>query len=192
MENGLLYSILSMEEEELIKLCIKGDSKAMNALYEFYVPKMRGLCFRYVRTVFEVDDVLQDAFVKVFMKLDKYNFKGSFEGWVRKIVINTAINYYHSNQNFFDQVQVDEIYEKDSGVVEVLEKLSVEDLYTLINKLPSGYRFIFNMFAIDGYSHKEIAETLGITESTSRSQYTRARKHLINLLEKNNYVDSGA
>lgn len=181
-----------MEEEELIKLCKKGDSKAMNTLYEYYVPKMRGLCFRYVRTVFEVDDVLQEAFVKVFMKLGKYDFKGSFEGWIRRIVINTAINYYHSNQSFFDQVQIDEVIEKDSGVVEVLEKLSIEDLYALISKLPSGYRFIFNMYAIDGYSHKEIAEILEITESTSRSQYTRARKHLINLLEKNNYVTSGA
>lgn len=181
-----------MEEEELIKLCIKGNSRAMNTLYEYYVPKMRGLCFRYVRTVFEVDDILQEAFVKVFLKLEKYDFKGSFEGWVRRIVINTAINYYHSNQNFFDQIQIDdEIKEKDSGVVEVLEKLSIEDLYALINKLPSGYRFIFNMYAIDGYSHKEIAETLEITESTSRSQYTRARKHLINFLEKNNYVISG-
>lgn len=177
-----------MKEEELINRCAKGDQKAMNSLYRYYVPRMRSICFRYVRTVFEVDDILQEAFVKVFLKIDSYNRQGAFESWIRKIVINTAINYYKSNLSFGRQVQLDEIGENEAGIVEIAEKISINELYALINELPSGYRFVFNMFAIDGYSHKEIAEILNITESTSRSQYTRARRQLISLLEQYNYV----
>ena len=177
-----------MKEEELIERCVKGDQKAMNFLYRYYAPRMRGICFRYVRTVFEVDDILQEAFIKVFLKIGSYNRQGAFEGWIRRIVINTAINYYKSNLSFGRQVQLDEVGENEAGIVEIAEKISINELCSLINELPSGYRFVFNMFAIDGYSHKEIAEILNITESTSRSQYTRARRQLISLLEQYNYV----
>lgn len=177
------------KEEELVDRCIQGDQKAMNSLYEYYAPRMRGICFRYVRTVFEVDDILQEAFVKVFLKIGTYNRQGSFENWIRKIVINTAINYYKSNINFGKQVQLEDINENEAGIVAIAERVSINELYALINELPAGYRFVFNMFAIDGYSHKEIAEILNITESTSRSQYTRARRQLISLLEQYNYVN---
>lgn len=172
-----------MEEVELIKLCIKNDQRAMQVLYDIYVPKMRGICFRYARTVFEVDDILQEAFVRVFLKINTYRFQGSFEGWIRRIVINSAINYYKSNINDMRQIQLDELPDETAGTVEIADNLSVEYLYELINKLPSGYKFIFNMYAIDGYSHKEIADMMNITESTSRSQYTRAKKQLVSMLE---------
>jgi len=176
-----------MKEDELIKLGLQGDRKALEEIYNRFAPKMRGLCFRYVRTVFEVDDVLQEGFIKVFSKLASFSGEGSFEGWIRKIVVNTAINYYHSNQNFSKTMPFEDVRENEVTPVYLLEDLSVEDLYKIINQLPTGYRFIFNMFAIDGYSHKEIAESLNITESTSRSQYSRARKHLMNILAENNY-----
>jgi RNA polymerase sigma factor (sigma-70 family) len=173
-----------MQEVELIELCKKNDQKAMQVVYDQYVPKMRGVCFRYARTVFEVDDILQEAFVRVFLKIASYKFQGSFEGWIRRIVINTAINYFKSNSNTFKQTQLDEISDELIAKVEIVDNQTVEYLYDLINKLPAGYKFIFNMYAIDGYSHKEIAEMLKITESTSRSQYTRAKKQLILMLEK--------
>jgi len=177
-----------MQEVELIELCKKNDQRAMQVLYDLYVPKMRGICFRYARTVFEVDDILQEAFVRVFLKIGTYKFQGSFEGWVRRIVINSAINYYKSNINTFKQIQLDELPDDTAGVVEIADNLSVEYLYEMINMLPPGYKFIFNMYAIDGYSHKEIAEMMNITESTSRSQYTRAKKQLVLLLEKKSYL----
>ena len=140
----------------------------MEQLYNRFAPKMRGLCFRYVRSVFEVDDVLQEAFIKVFTKLSSFKGNGSLEGWIRRIVVNTAINYYHSNLSQSNNVMLDGVKEADLDPVEITDRLSVEELYQVINKLPDGYRFVFNMFAIDGYSHKEIADALNITESTSR------------------------
>jgi RNA polymerase sigma-70 factor (ECF subfamily) len=177
-----------MQEEQLVRLSLKKDRKAMEELYNRFSPKMRAICFRYTRSVFEVDDILQEAFIKVFTKLDTYSGQGSLEGWIRRVVVNTAINYYHSNQNFNLHVPYEDVREESFEAVEIAEKVSVDELYDAINELPAGYKIIFNMFAIDGYSHKEIADSLNITESTSRSQYTRARKHLINLLEKKNYV----
>lgn len=179
-----------MNDDQLIESCRKGERRAMEELYNRFAPKMRGLCFRYVRSVFEVDDVLQEAFIKVFSKLSSFKGNGSLEGWIRRIVVNTAINYYHSNLNQSANVMLEAVKEVDLDPVEITDRLSIEELYTVISKLPDGYRFVFNMFAIDGFSHKEIADSLNITESTSRSQYTRARKHLISLLEQHNITDN--
>lgn len=177
-----------MNEKEIVEKCQKGDQSAMRELYNFYLPKMRGICLRYVRTDFEVEDILQEAFIKVFTNIKSYNFQGQFGGWVRRIVVNTAINYYWSNEYLNKQIAIENVNESEMEAVEIADKLSVDELYGLINKLPEGYRFVFNMYAIDGYSHKEVGEILNIAESASRSQYSRAKQSLIQLINKQKYV----
>lgn len=134
--------------------------------------KMYAVCLRYTSNADEAKDILQDGFVKVFTNLNTFNFKGSFEGWVRRIMINTAIACYRTKKNIYTLEIVDDI---ETGYDNVLDSLSAEELLKIIRKLPSQYKMVFNLYAIEGYSHKEISEMLGITESTSKSDLSRAR-----------------
>ncbi|HEX8547079.1 MAG TPA: sigma-70 family RNA polymerase sigma factor [Cytophagaceae bacterium] len=177
-------TLTNMEERELVLLCQNGDRRAMERLYNKYASKMRALCLRYSKTSFEVEDIIQEGFIKIFTQIKGFNFQGSFEGWIKRIVINTAINSYWKDKNLNMHVHLDAVDEKGLEPLEIAEQLSIEELYKIINQLPEGYKFVFNMYAIDGYSHKEIAEMLKITESSSRSQYTRARQSLIKLLKE--------
>lgn len=180
-----------MTDEELIKKCTCGDLLAQKTFYEKFAGKMYGVCLRYMNGDDEAQDVLQDGFIKVFDNLPKYQKKGSLEGWVRRIIVNTALDQIRKNKKYMQNVDVDTVdylLEDDSFIVEELE---ATDLLKIINKLPEGYRVVFNLFAIEGYSHKEIGDRLGITESTSKSQYSRARKILRTVLLKNEYVEEG-
>jgi RNA polymerase sigma-70 factor (ECF subfamily) len=173
-----------MTEENLIKECASGNVLAQKAFYEKFAGKMMGVCLRYARNSDEAEDVLQDAFIKIFNKIPEYVKKGSLEGWIRRIVVNTALDSYRKNKKHQKDVEassVDYLLEQKSYIV---EELNAQDLLVIINNLPEGYRMVFNLFAIEGYSHKEIAEQLGITESTSKSQYSRAKKVLRDILEK--------
>lgn len=134
--------------------------------------KMYAVCLRYTSNADEAKDILQDGFVKVFTNLNTFNFKGSFEGWVRRIMINTAIACYRTKKNVYTLEIVDDI---ETGNDNVFDSLSAEELLKIIRKLPSQYKMVFNLYAIEGYSHKEISEMLGITESTSKSDLSRAR-----------------
>lgn len=154
----------------------------MEALFNLFAKKMKGVVLRYARTTFDIDDIVQEGFIRLFNSIDSYNFEGSFEGWVKRIFINTAINYYRKNLREQQNIPLEETNVNDKEAAVIADHLSYEELLNLINQLPDGYKFVFNMFAIEGYSHKEIAETLGITESTSSSQYLRAKKHLVKLL----------
>lgn len=177
-----------MTEENLIKECASGNVLAQKAFYEKFAGKMMGVCLRYARNSDEAEDVLQDAFIKIFNKIPEYVKKGSLEGWVRRIVVNTALDSYRKNKKHQKDIEagsVDYLLEQKSFIV---EELNAQDLLIIINNLPDGYRMVFNLFAIEGYSHKEIAERLGITESTSKSQYSRAKKVLRDILEKKNLV----
>jgi RNA polymerase sigma factor (sigma-70 family) len=180
-----------MKDTALVEKCKQGDRKAMETLYHQYHPKMRGLCVRYAKTEFEIEDILQEAFIKIFINIKNFNNLGSFEGWMKRIVVNTAINSYWKNLSFNTHLNFENVEESNMDPVEIADRLSVDELHQVIAKLPEGYRFVFNMFAIDGYSHKEIADMLCITESSSRSQYTRAKKHIINLLQKQNVTHEG-
>lgn len=171
-------------EHELLDACKRQDRRAMEELYKRYLPKMKAVCYRYTNSLVEVEDILQEAFIKVFTKIDTFQFKGSLEGWIRKIVVNTAINHYHQYLSFPSNLSIDDVNEGEDLSVQIAETLSLEELYIIINQLPDGYRFVFNLVGIEGYSHKEVAEKLGITEATSRSQFTRARQQLISLLNK--------
>lgn len=180
-----------MTDEELIKKCTCGDLLAQKAFYEKFAGKMFGVCLRYMNGDDEAQDVLQDGFVKVFDNLSKYEKKGSLEGWVRRIIVNTALDQIRKNKKFVDNVAADSVSYLLEDNVYIVEDLQADDLLKIINKLPVGYRVVFNLFAIEGYSHKEIAEKLDITESTSKSQYSRARKILRTVLLKNEYVEEG-
>ena len=181
---GLNEQARCMNDSALVKKCIEGDSQAQRMLFEKFAPKMLGVCMRYAKNTEQAEDVLQDGFIKVFTKLSHYSGNGSLEGWIRRIIVNTALDDIRKNVKFQDRVSVDDIDYKLDTDSHILEGLMAEDLMKLINEMPSGYKVVFNMFAIEGYSHKEISMQLNISENTSKSQYSRARAYLKVKLEE--------
>ncbi len=174
-----------VNEKQLIESCIEGDRKAQKTLYDIHAPKMMAVCMRYAGEPELARDLLQEGFIKVFTNLTAFQYNGSFEGWMRKIFVNTSLEYLRKNDLLREAIDIDNGYSITAETdYSVIEELSANDLLKLINELPHGFRVIFNMYAIEGYSHKEIADTLGITESTSRSQLTRARQLLQKRLSK--------
>lgn len=173
-----------MLEKNIIERCIEGDRKAQEKLYNFYASKMKGVCLRYVKSSSDAEDVFQDGFVKVFRNLKNYKGQGSFDGWIRRIIINTAVDSYKKNRPLQQQSNYEDLPESEATTVQESTNLQAEDLLNILNMLPDGYKIIFNLYAIEGYSHKEIGEMLSISESTSKSQLHRARKliqHLFTL-----------
>ncbi len=158
----------------LIERCIQRDAAAQQAFYERFAPSMMAVCYRYARDKSEAEDMLQEGFIKIFGKLDRYTYKGALEGWMRRIVINTAIDMIRKQKYQQRETDIEEAVGEEVSD-SAMDNLEVEYLFEIIQELPTGYRVVFNMYAIEGYSHKEIGQKLGITESTSRSQYTRAR-----------------
>lgn len=172
--------IYRTKEEDLIKGCLKRDGSAQKRLYDTYSSKMYGLCYRYVKDSMEAEDILVTAFMKVFDKIDQFKSEGSFEGWIRRIVVNEALTHLRRNRSMYLETDLEQAdREPDYNLSDHLE---AEDLVNMIQQLPAGYRIVFNMYAIDGYSHKEIADHLGINENTSKSQLSRARVYLQKLL----------
>lgn len=178
-----------MTEEQLVKACISGDAIAQKKFYDLFAKKMMGVCLRYSSNADEAQDVLQDGFIKVFNKLPDFVNKGSLEGWVRRIMVNTALDQYRKNKKFQQDVEIDSVSYKLENNDFIVERINAQDLLKIIQSIPEGYRVVFNLFAIEGYSHKEIAEQLGVTESTSKSQFSRAKKMLRKRLVENNIVE---
>lgn len=169
---------------EIVKGCIRCNSAAQRQLYELFAPKMMAVCYRYAKDRDEAEDILQEGFIKVFQNLNKYENNGSLEGWIRRIIVNTAIDLIRK-QKQMPLVELDE-HVGASGLEsegDALGSLGLEYLMQLIQDLPPGYRLVFNMYAVEGYSHAEIAAELGINESSSRSQYTRAKSMLKKRIE---------
>ena len=164
----------SFSEKEIIEGCIIKNRIVQKILYDMYAPKFYTICLRYVNNKVEADDILQEGFLKIFNNISSFSKENSFEGWMRKIIINTALSYYKKNKKFYNQVSVENI-ENETFLFEEFD-FTQEELLGIIQSLPSGYRTTFNLFAIDGYKHKEIANMLKIDESTSKSQFFRARK----------------
>ncbi|MCO5260118.1 MAG: RNA polymerase sigma factor [Crocinitomicaceae bacterium] len=173
-----------MDEQTLIQDCLNGNSIAQRKLFEKFAPKMMSVCLRYMKDSQEAEDVLQDGFVKIFQSLSAYEKIGSLEGWIRRIIVNTALDQLRKNNKFGYMDDVDEVGYKIENNSYIVENLAAQDLMNMISQMPDGYKVVFNMFAIEGYSHKEIAEQLGISENTSKSQYLRARDYLKKQLEK--------
>jgi len=178
-----------LTERELIDGCVKGDRQAQKELFERYAGVMLSVCRRYTRHQMEAEDILQDAMIKVFRNIDRFKFEGSFEGWIRRIVVNTALKNYQKSSFQKEQIGL-ESYQEGTMEPEAFSKLQEEELMNLIATLPDGYRIVFNLYIIEGFSHKEIAEQLGIKESTSRSQLVKARRMLQELLVKRNRISA--
>jgi len=174
-----------MSDEQLVKKCLEKDALAQKYLFDLYSRKMMGVCLRYSRDLEEAQDVLQMGFIKVFEKLDMYNRKGSLEGWIRKIIVNTALDNIRKNKKFMNDIELDKVdYQMQNYNEDAIDVLSARDLLDVIQKMPPGFKTVFNMYVIEGYSHQEIAEELNISVNTSKSQLSRARGYLQKILIK--------
>ena len=170
-----------MSLEKLIKRCKQNDIKAQEELYRLYAGKMFGLCLKYSDSYAQAEDNLQDGFLTIFDKIGQYKHQGSFEGWMKRIVINTALQRYRK-QDVFQIIDEESIKEPEVEVNE--EELSLPFLLQIIQELPDRYRMVFNLYALDGFSHKEIAEMMNISTGTSKSNLARARKILKSKVEE--------
>lgn len=172
------------DDTTLVTACLKGDPHAQKALFEKFAPKMFAVCLRYMGNSDDAQDALQDGFVKVFSKLSDFKNEGVLEGWIRRIIVNTCLDVIRKNQKTKLDVSISDVeYQLEYNDLG-LQSLELEELMNLVQSMPNGYRVVFNMFAIEGYSHREIGEKLGINENTSKSQYLRARAFLRERIEK--------
>ena len=165
--------------QDLIAGCKRKDTWAQKKLYEFYAPAMLGVCVRYIEEKEAARDILHEGFIKVLTKIESYSGAGSFEGWMRKIFVTSALEYLRSSKALGGTITIeswDEAADNDSA--DIVQQLSAEEIIRCINELPSGFRTVFNLYAVEGYSHAEIAQLLNIQEASSRSQFARARQIL--------------
>ena len=164
----------NIPDSDLIRGCMEGNRRMQEELYRRFSPRMYAVCLRYAGNAEEAEDILQEGFIKVFKKLDSFRSEGSFEGWVRRIFVNTAIEHFRRKRYLMP------VTEKEENTIEgkytsVLDELGAKDIMALIQDLSPGYRTVFNMYVVEGYTHKEIADMLGISEGTSKSQLSRAK-----------------
>ncbi len=172
-----------MTEKQLLRGCIKGDIQCQKMLYVQYAPKMMAICSRYAARQEEAEDMLQEAFIRVFSKINTFKQDGPLGAWVRRVVVNTAAEIYRREKKNNANVGIsDHLYSIQSNDY-IIESMDAEALIARIQDLPSGYRMVFNLYAVEGFSHKEIAQKLDISESTSKSQYSRARAAIRKMIE---------
>ena len=170
-----------MTEKELITACKKGDRKAQKALYDRYAPVLLGIARRYVKNTEDAEDVLVEGFFKIMTKLDMYSGNGSFEGWMKRIVVNESLMFLRKRGSFKADVELENVDAKDDTNIE--DDLLASDILNVLDDLPTGYRTVFNMYVIEGYKHREIAEILNISINTSKSQLILAKKKMQVLLK---------
>lgn len=172
-------------DPQIIEGCTKHDRKAQQLLYDKYSRFLLGVCLRYASDKAEAEDILQDSFLKIFFNIKDYSGTGSFIGWLRKVTVNTAITNYHKNLKYRYHIEIEDFVSSETGVESFEEDFFTSDeLYRVLNELPAGYRMVFNLYAVEGYKHKEIAKMLGIDTNTSKSQYSRAKAAIRDKLEK--------
>ncbi len=173
----------NIPESDLIVGCRAGNRRMQEELYSRFSPRMYAVCLRYAGNAEEAEDILQEGFIKVFKKLDSFRSEGSFEGWVRRIFVNTAIEHFRRKRYLMP------VTEKEENTIEgkylsVLDNLAARDIMALVQELSPGYRTVFNMYVVEGYTHKEIAGMLGISEGTSKSQLSRAKVILQDMVKQ--------
>ncbi len=168
-----------MTEQDIIQGCKKQKRKAQKALYDRYAPILFGLCKRYVSNRQDAEDVLVEGMYKIMVKIDQYSGQGSFEGWMKRIMVNEALMFLRKKQVF--TVDIEKADHKSSQMISVEDELAEKDILNLLDQLPAGYRTVFNLYVIEGYKHREIAELLGISINTSKSQLILAKKKLRSL-----------
>ncbi len=166
-----------ISDADLIEGCKRKDRRMQEGLYQRFAPKMYGVCLRYAGNAEEAQDIVQEGFIKVFNKIESFRGEGSFEGWVRRIFVNTAIEHFR-RKHYLQPVTEKEENTLEGNSLSVLDSLAEKDIIALIQQLSPGYRTVFNMYVIEGFTHREIAEALGISEGTSKSQLSRAKSVL--------------
>ena len=167
-----------MTDEEIIEGCVKKNALAQKALYDKFAKKMMGVCLRYSDSQEEGEDILQNGFIQVFNKIDAFKSAGSLEGWVRKIIVNTALTSLRRAKKLEANLEIEAIEEITEDTNHMSDALAAKELLKIMQSMPTGFKTVFNLHAIEGYSHKEIGELLGITEGTSKSQFSRAKTYL--------------
>lgn len=179
---------LHQEEKELIELAVENNRHAQHKIYSKFSPKMLSVCRQYIKDLHQAEDIMITAFMKVFTNLKNFKHEGSFEGWIRRIMINECISYIRV-QKKVKFIEDENFFEESFNNIE--SQFSVEDIQFLIDNLPDGYKMVFNLYAIEGYKHQEISEMLGINEGTSKSQLSHARKMLQNNISKLKNYENG-
>jgi RNA polymerase sigma factor (sigma-70 family) len=169
--------IYRAKEKDWIEGCKRQNREAQHALYAFFSGKMYTLCCRYIKDKMEAEDVLVMAFTKIFERIDQYKNEGSFEGWIRRVMVNESLSYLRRSKNMYLEMDI-KAADREPNYNQIESELEAEELMKMIEELPTGYRVVFNLYAIDGFSHQEIGEQLGISEGTSKSQLSRARSLL--------------
>lgn len=177
-----------MTEELLLQGCYRNDAMAQQELYQRYSPKMLSVCYRYAKTREDAEDMLQEGFIKVFTQIHQYENRGSLEGWILRIVVHTCINHIKKYKKFNDHVDIADAVNITVREESITGLIQAKQIIESIRSLPIGYRTVLNLYAIEGYSHREIGDMLDIEESTSRSQYTRAKNMLEEMLLKRNII----
>lgn len=180
-----------MDYHQLVKDCLKQKPAAQKILYEHFAPSMLGVCFRYTKSLSDAEEVLQEGFIKTFTRLHQFKGEGELGGWIRKIMVNTALNFLKTNHKYRYDLSFDEMPLHLVSTENPVVNLQAKELAELIRQLPTGFQTIFNLHAVEGYKHAEIASMLGINEGTSRSQYARARTLLIEWIEKISLKQNG-
>ncbi len=181
-----------MTEEQMLAGSIKNNASAQEVFYNRFSPKMLGVCYRFAKNREDAEDMLQEGFIKIFTQLHQYRNEGALEGWIRRIIVHTCINVLKKNKKFSESVDIihaNSIYVKEDMIPSIMQAKQVVEC---IRMLPMGYKTVLNLYAIEGYSHKEIATMLDIEESTSRSQYTRAKAMLEDILIKKKIIQKPA
>jgi len=176
----------NITESDLIHGCLNGERRMQEELYRRFAPKMYAVCLRYAGNSEEAQDILQEGFIKIFKKLSSFRGEGSFEGWIRRIFVNTSIEHFR-RKNYLQPVTEREENTIEGKYLSVLDSLAEKDIMSLIQELSPGYRTVFNLYDIEGYTHKEIGDMLGISEGTSKSQLSRAKVILQDVVRK--YID---
>ena len=178
-----------MTEEQMLAGTLKNNAAAQEALYDRYSPRMLAVCYRFAKNREDAEDMLQEGFIKIFTQLHQYRNEGALEGWIRRIIVHTCINVLKKNKKFsetVDLIHANPFHTKEDMVPSIIQAKQVVEC---IRMLPLGYKTVLNLYAIEGYSHKEIGQMLDIEESTSRSQYTRAKAMLEDILVKKHIID---
>lgn len=179
-----------MIRETTIERCRKNDTRAQREIYQALAPAMLGMLVRYVSDRDAAQDLLHDGFIVLFRKISSYRGEGVFEGWARRLFLNQALQYLRRDKSFrAHSISLDAAGDiRDDNSVDVLAQMNTRDILEVMNRLPTGYRIVLNLYAVEGYSHREISQQLGITEQTSRSQLSRAKAQLVQLLKQSSIL----
>lgn len=172
---------------EIVNRCKQNDPKAQELLFNSFSKSLLGICCRYIKNRDDAEDVLQDSFIKILLNINQYRGEGNFEGWMKRITVNTALTFLKEKQKIRFET-ADKLYIVDEPETDIEDDIKAEYILECLNELPMGYRTIFNLYLVEGFSHKEIAEQLGIKEATSRSQFSKARQYLIELINKKEQI----